>query len=148
MKRQVCHLQGPFFLILTSGGGTVGWGWLQSPSQAPLLPYTRAAPPGSAEALPRGPGCEEYPGAIPWTEMEDSLVRAARGAGLEVNGEGMGVVGTSPPLQLHRRRCPHTHRESRQRSHTCSTAASPFSGPPAGLQLSSRRPAVFAWSSS
>lgn len=76
------HPQGPVFLSLTSEGGPVGWGWLQSPFQALLLPSTQAAPSGSAEVLPPQPGYAGYSGAVPLTQMENNnLVRVARGAG-------------------------------------------------------------------
>lgn len=69
----------------------MGWGWLQSPSQALLLPSTQAAPPGSAEALPQWPVCEGYSGAVPWAEMGgwggNNLVRVASGAGLGLHLE-------------------------------------------------------------
>lgn len=101
----------------------MGWGWLQSPSQAPLLPSTQAAPPGSAEALPHWPGCEGHSGAAPWTEMgNDKLVRAARGAGaglhLENKKSTHSVWVQCAPPPLDRSRCtPHPQGLETQQSH-------------------------------
>lgn len=137
------HPQGPVFLSLTSEGGPVGWGWLQSPFQT-LLPSTQAAPPGSAEVLPPQPGCAGYSGAVPLTEMgNNNLVRAARGAGSGHHSESkkrMCVVESvhQSPLIWTGVTAPHTYRGFRHSGHTGSKTASP-SAP------SCRLTAAFAW---
>lgn len=124
---------GPFFLILTSGGETAGCGWLQSFSQAPLLPSTQAAPPGFAEALPQGPGCEGYPGATPCVET------GGKGLGQRLSEEQgkqeekarcVSAVRTSAPSWGDRSHCPpHPQRVQTHSCHTRSRTASAFSAP-------------------